>query len=42
MVKAKAYTLHPEGVNFVTSRKAHKIVNDVSEEACEEAHHPLR
>ncbi|XP_027878915.1 nebulin isoform X32 [Xiphophorus couchianus] len=28
MVKAKAYTLHPEGVNFVTSRKAHKIVND--------------
>lgn len=32
MVKAKAYTLHPEGVNFVTSRKAHKIINDVSEE----------
>ncbi|PWA28448.1 hypothetical protein CCH79_00015920 [Gambusia affinis] len=28
MVKAKAYTLHPEGVNFVTSRKAHKIIND--------------
>ncbi|MEQ2203573.1 hypothetical protein XENOCAPTIV_000916 [Xenoophorus captivus] len=29
MVKAKAYTLHPEGVNFVTARKAHKIINDV-------------
>lgn len=29
MTKAKAYTLHPEGVNFVNSRKAHKIVNDV-------------
>ncbi|MEQ2259991.1 hypothetical protein XENORESO_017361 [Xenotaenia resolanae] len=28
MVKAKAYTLHPEGVNFVTARKAHKIIND--------------
>lgn len=29
MVKAKGYTLHPEGVNFVNVRKAHKIVNDV-------------
>ncbi|XP_015251994.1 PREDICTED: nebulin isoform X21 [Cyprinodon variegatus] len=28
MVKAKSYTLHPEGVNFVTARKAHKIIND--------------
>ncbi|XP_047193270.1 nebulin isoform X28 [Scophthalmus maximus] len=28
MMKAKAYTLHPEGVNFVNARKAHKIVND--------------
>ncbi|KAM9850923.1 nebulin [Aulostomus maculatus] len=28
MTKAKSYTLHPEGVNFVNSRKAHKIVND--------------
>ncbi|KAM9804543.1 nebulin [Neosynchiropus ocellatus] len=28
MMKAKAYTLHPEGVNFVNSRKAHKISND--------------
>ncbi|XP_041662383.1 nebulin isoform X3 [Cheilinus undulatus] len=28
MTKAKAYTLHPEGVNFVGARKAHKIVND--------------
>lgn len=29
MTKAKGYTLHPEGVNFVNSRKAHKISNDV-------------
>lgn len=29
MMKAKAYTLHPEGVNFVNSRKANKISNDV-------------
>uniref|UniRef100_A0A3B3ZNY5 SH3 domain-containing protein n=1 Tax=Periophthalmus magnuspinnatus TaxID=409849 RepID=A0A3B3ZNY5_9GOBI len=28
MMKAKAYTLHPEGVNFVTSRKAHKVINE--------------
>ncbi|XP_034550527.1 nebulin [Notolabrus celidotus] len=28
MTKAKTYTLHPEGVNFITARKAHKIVND--------------
>ncbi|XP_072301321.1 nebulin isoform X6 [Eucyclogobius newberryi] len=28
MMKAKAYTLHPQGVNFVTSRKAHKIINE--------------
>lgn len=29
MVKAKGYTLHPEGVNFVTARKANKIINEV-------------
>lgn len=29
MVKAKAYTLHPEGVNFVNTRKANKIINEV-------------
>lgn len=29
MTKAKGYTIHPEGVNFVNSRKAHKICNDV-------------
>jgi len=29
MMKARAYTLHPEGVNFVNARKAHKINNDV-------------
>lgn len=29
MTKAKAYTLHPEGVNFVNSRKANKISNEV-------------
>lgn len=29
MMKAKAYTLHPEGVNFVNARKANKISNDV-------------
>lgn len=29
MMKAKAYTLHPEGVNFVNARKANKIINDV-------------
>ncbi|XP_026231875.1 nebulin isoform X2 [Anabas testudineus] len=28
MTKAKTYTLHPEGVNFVSARKAHKIIND--------------
>ncbi|KAG7502437.1 nebulin isoform X20 [Solea senegalensis] len=28
MMKAKAYTLHPEGVNFVGARKAHKIINE--------------
>ncbi|KAK7939466.1 hypothetical protein WMY93_002792 [Mugilogobius chulae] len=28
MMKAKAYTLHPEGVNFVTTRKANKIINE--------------
>lgn len=28
MVKAKAYTLHPEGVNFVNTRKANKIINE--------------
>ncbi|XP_026000054.1 nebulin isoform X25 [Astatotilapia calliptera] len=28
MVKAKGYTLHPEGVNFVTARKANKIINE--------------
>lgn len=28
-MKAKAYTLHPEGVNFVSARKANKITNDV-------------
>uniref|UniRef100_A0A4W6DPW1 Nebulin n=1 Tax=Lates calcarifer TaxID=8187 RepID=A0A4W6DPW1_LATCA len=28
MMKAKAYTLHPEGVNFVNARKANKIIND--------------
>ncbi|KAM6934074.1 uncharacterized protein FYW49_000341 [Xenentodon cancila] len=28
MMKAKSYSLHPEGVNFVDARKAHKIVND--------------
>lgn len=30
MTKAKCYSLHPEGVNFVNSRKAHKICNDVT------------
>lgn len=29
MVKAKGYTLHPEGVNFVNARKANKITNEV-------------
>lgn len=29
MVKAKAYTLHPEGVNFVNTRKANQIINEV-------------
>lgn len=29
MLKAKAYTLHPEGVNFVNTRKANKIINEV-------------
>lgn len=29
MTKAKCYSLHPEGVNFVNSRKAHKICNEV-------------
>lgn len=29
MTKAKCYSLHPEGVNFVNSRNAHKICNDV-------------
>ncbi|KAK2840123.1 hypothetical protein Q5P01_013863 [Channa striata] len=28
MTKAKSYSLHPEGVNFVSARKAHKIIND--------------
>uniref|UniRef100_A0A8C7Z4Q9 Nebulin n=1 Tax=Oryzias sinensis TaxID=183150 RepID=A0A8C7Z4Q9_9TELE len=28
MMKAKAYTLHPEGVSFVTSRKVNKMIND--------------
>ncbi|XP_051261112.1 nebulin isoform X49 [Dicentrarchus labrax] len=28
MTKARAYTLHPEGVNFVNTRKANKISND--------------
>ncbi|XP_040003665.1 nebulin [Xiphias gladius] len=28
MTKAKAYTLHPEGVNFVNARTANKIIND--------------
>ncbi|XP_058468776.1 nebulin isoform X5 [Solea solea] len=28
MMKARAYTLHPEGVNFVGARKAHKIINE--------------
>lgn len=35
MMKAKAYTLHPEGVNFVGARKAHKIVNDVRKHAAD-------
>lgn len=30
MTKAKCYTLHPEGVNFVNTRKANKIANEVS------------
>ena len=29
MMKAKAYSLHPEGINFVNARKASKISNDV-------------
>lgn len=29
MTKAKCYSLHPEGVNFVNCRKAHKICNEV-------------
>ena len=29
MIKAKAYTLHPEGVNYVNARNANKIINDV-------------
>lgn len=29
MMKAKAYTLHPEGVSFVNTRKVNKIINDV-------------
>lgn len=29
MVKAKAYTLHPEGVNFVNIRHANKVINEV-------------
>ncbi|XP_067372352.1 nebulin isoform X7 [Channa argus] len=28
MTKAKSYSIHPEGVNFVSARKAHKIIND--------------
>ncbi|XP_076012475.1 nebulin [Genypterus blacodes] len=28
MTKAKSYTIHPEGVNFVNARKANKIINE--------------
>lgn len=30
LTKARSYKLDPEGVNFVTIRKANKVMNEVS------------
>ncbi len=38
MTKAKGYSLHPEGVNFVNSRKANKITNEVRQHTTAAVH----